>query len=188
MLHPLEPRHDGPVAYWGPKGATLQPHWYSPSGPPEEMARRAQGQSPTRTPTASPSHPKLGQGNVSEGIPHRPSPVVIFAVLKPVNQGDLPPKRRGRRLISAVMHLRAPATPAVFMPLVRPRAVLIIASQSVAGGGGWSPSGLAVRMPAFPGVRTSGLSAGVSGCVTRRSSGRRAVAAGIKQLVQFVVS
>ena len=28
---------DGQVAYWGPKGATLQPHWYNRPGRPEEM-------------------------------------------------------------------------------------------------------------------------------------------------------
>lgn len=28
---------DGKVAYWGPAGATLKPHWYAKPGRPEEM-------------------------------------------------------------------------------------------------------------------------------------------------------
>jgi hypothetical protein len=28
---------DGQVAYWGPAGATLKPHWYAKAGRPEEM-------------------------------------------------------------------------------------------------------------------------------------------------------
>jgi hypothetical protein len=28
---------DGQVAYWGPRGATLKPHWYRKPGRPEEM-------------------------------------------------------------------------------------------------------------------------------------------------------
>ena len=58
---------DGQTAYWGPKGATLQPHWYSRLGRPEEMAggRKVNTYLDANSIAIA---AKLGQGNVSEGI------------------------------------------------------------------------------------------------------------------------
>jgi hypothetical protein len=58
---------DGQTAYWGPKGATLQPHWYSRPGRPEEMAggRKVNTYLDANSIAIA---AKLGQGNVSEGI------------------------------------------------------------------------------------------------------------------------
>lgn len=58
---------DGQVAYWGPKGATLQPHWYSRPGRPEEMAGGRKVNTYLDANSIAIAS-KLGQGNVSEGI------------------------------------------------------------------------------------------------------------------------
>jgi hypothetical protein len=58
---------DGQVAYWGPKGATIKPHWYSKPGRPEEMQggkRRNVYLDDASWDTAV----KLGNGNASDGI------------------------------------------------------------------------------------------------------------------------
>ena len=58
---------DGQVAYWGPKGATLKPHWYSRPGRPEEM----QGGKRRNVYLDDASWAKaveLGNGNASDGI------------------------------------------------------------------------------------------------------------------------
>lgn len=58
---------DGQVAYWGPKGATLKPHWYSKPGRPEEM----QGGKRRNVYLDDASLAKaveLGKGNASDGI------------------------------------------------------------------------------------------------------------------------
>ena len=58
---------DGQVAYWGPKGATLKPHWYSKPGRPEEM----QGGKRRNVYLDDASWAKaveLGNGNASNGI------------------------------------------------------------------------------------------------------------------------
>lgn len=58
---------DGQVAYWGPKGATLQPHWYARPGRPEEM----QGGKRRNVYLDDASWAKaveLGKGNASDGV------------------------------------------------------------------------------------------------------------------------
>lgn len=58
---------DGQVAYWGPAGATLKPHWYARPGRPEEM----QGGKRRNVYLDDASWAKaveLGNGNASEGI------------------------------------------------------------------------------------------------------------------------
>lgn len=58
---------DGQVAYWGPSGATIKPHWYAKPGRPEEMQggkrRNVYLDDASWTKAA-----KLGNGNISEGI------------------------------------------------------------------------------------------------------------------------
>ena len=58
---------DGQVAYWGPKGATLQPHWYARRGRPKELS---DGRSVNAYLDADSIEiaSKLGSGNVSDGI------------------------------------------------------------------------------------------------------------------------
>lgn len=58
---------DGQVAYWGPKGACLQPHWYARPGRPEEMAGGRKVNTYLDANSIAIAS-KLGQGNVSEGI------------------------------------------------------------------------------------------------------------------------
>ena len=58
---------DGQVAYWGPSGAMLKPHWYAKPGRPEEM----QGGKRRNVYLDDASWAKaveLGNGNASEGI------------------------------------------------------------------------------------------------------------------------
>ena len=58
---------DGQVAYWGPAGATLKPHWYAKPGRPEEM----QGGKRRNVYIDDASWAKavsVGTGNVSDGI------------------------------------------------------------------------------------------------------------------------
>jgi len=58
---------DGQVAYWGPAGATLKPHWYAKPGRPEEM----QGGKRRNVYLDDASWAKaveLGKGNASDGI------------------------------------------------------------------------------------------------------------------------
>jgi hypothetical protein len=58
---------DGQVAYWGPKGAAMQPHWYAKPGRPEEM----QGGKRRNVYLDDASWAKaveLGNGNASDGI------------------------------------------------------------------------------------------------------------------------
>lgn len=58
---------DGQVAYWGPRGATLQPHWYARPGRPEEM----QGGKRRNVYLDDASWAKaveIGNGNASDGI------------------------------------------------------------------------------------------------------------------------
>ena len=58
---------DGQVAYWGPAGATLKPHWYVKPGRPEEM----QGGKRRNVYLDDASWAKaveLGNGNASDGI------------------------------------------------------------------------------------------------------------------------
>lgn len=58
---------DGQVAYWGPKGATLQPHWYARPGRPNELSdgRRVNAYLDADSIEIA---SKLGSGNVSDGI------------------------------------------------------------------------------------------------------------------------
>lgn len=58
---------DGQVAYWGPSGAMLKPHWYAKPGRPEEM----QGGKRRNVYLDDASWAKaveLGNGNASDGI------------------------------------------------------------------------------------------------------------------------
>ena len=58
---------DGQVAYWGPAGATLNPHWYAKPGRPEEM----QGGKRRNVYLDDASWSRaveLGNGNASDGI------------------------------------------------------------------------------------------------------------------------
>jgi len=58
---------DGQVAYWGPSGAALNPHWYAKPGRPSEMS----GGKKVNTYLDSESiaiATRIGNGNVSEGI------------------------------------------------------------------------------------------------------------------------
>lgn len=58
---------DGQVAYWGPAGATLKPHWYAKPGRPEEM----QGGKRRNVYLDDASWSKaveFGNGNASDGI------------------------------------------------------------------------------------------------------------------------
>jgi hypothetical protein len=58
---------DGQLAYWGPRGACLKPHWYSKQGRPEEM----QGGKRRNVYLDDASWDKavsLGNGNASDGI------------------------------------------------------------------------------------------------------------------------
>lgn len=58
---------DGQVAYWGPAGAALKPHWYAKPGRPEEM----QGGKRRNVYLDDASWAKaveLGSGNTSDGI------------------------------------------------------------------------------------------------------------------------
>lgn len=58
---------DGQMAYWGPRGATLKPHWYSTPGRPVEM----QGGKRRNVYLDDASWAKaleLGNGNASDGI------------------------------------------------------------------------------------------------------------------------
>ncbi len=58
---------DGQVAYWGPSGATLKPHWYAKPGRPEEM----QGGKRRNVYLDDASWAKaveIGNGNASDGI------------------------------------------------------------------------------------------------------------------------
>ncbi len=58
---------DGQVAYWGPAGAALKPHWYAKPGRPEEMqgGKRVQVYLDAESLAIA---AKLGNGNVSDGI------------------------------------------------------------------------------------------------------------------------
>lgn len=58
---------DGQVAYWGPKGATRQPHWYARPGRPNELSdgRRVNAYLDADSIEIA---SKLGSGNVSDGI------------------------------------------------------------------------------------------------------------------------
>lgn len=58
---------DGQVAYWGPKGATLQPHWYARPGRPEEM-RGGKRRNVYLDDTSWAKAVELGNGNASDGI------------------------------------------------------------------------------------------------------------------------
>lgn len=58
---------DGQSAYWGPKGATLKPHWYSRPGRPEEMAGGRRVQVYLDDDSIAKAE-KIGDGNVSAGI------------------------------------------------------------------------------------------------------------------------
>lgn len=58
---------DGQVAYWGPKGAAMQPHWYNRPGRPEEMSGGRKVNTYLDANSIA-TAAKLGQGNVSEGI------------------------------------------------------------------------------------------------------------------------
>ena len=58
---------DGQVAYWGPAGAVIKPHWYAKPGRPEEM----QGGKRRNVYLDDASWAKaveLGSGNASDGI------------------------------------------------------------------------------------------------------------------------
>lgn len=58
---------DGQMAYWGPSGASLKPHWYAKPGRPEEM----QGGKRRNVYLDDVSWAKaveLGNGNASDGI------------------------------------------------------------------------------------------------------------------------
>ena len=58
---------DGQVAYWGPAGASLKPHWYAKPGRPSEM----EGGKAVKVYLDDESvaiAARLGSGNVSEGI------------------------------------------------------------------------------------------------------------------------
>lgn len=58
---------DGQVAFWGPKGACFQPHWYAKPGRPSEM----EGGKAVKAYLDAESiaiATRLGNGNVSEGI------------------------------------------------------------------------------------------------------------------------
>jgi hypothetical protein len=58
---------DAQVAYWGPAGATLKPHWYAKPGRPEEM----QGGKRRNVYLDDASWAKaveIGNGNASDGI------------------------------------------------------------------------------------------------------------------------
>ena len=58
---------DGQVAYWGPAGAALKPHWYAKPGRPEEM----QGGKRRNVYLDDASWAKaadIGNGNASDGI------------------------------------------------------------------------------------------------------------------------
>ena len=58
---------DGQVAYYGPRGCSLQPHWYGPSGRPKEIesGRRVNVWLDQASVERAES---LGKGNVSAGI------------------------------------------------------------------------------------------------------------------------
>ena len=58
---------DGQVAYWGPKGATLQPHWYSRPGRPEEM-QGGKRRNVYLDDASWAAAVALGKGNASDGI------------------------------------------------------------------------------------------------------------------------
>lgn len=58
---------DGQVAYWGPKGACLDPHWYAQPGRPAEL--KGGGRRNVYMDDASWGKAlELGDGNASEGI------------------------------------------------------------------------------------------------------------------------
>lgn len=58
---------DGQVAYWGPKGATLQPYWYSKPGRPEEM-KGGKRRNVYLDDASWAKAVELGKGNASDGI------------------------------------------------------------------------------------------------------------------------
>lgn len=58
---------DGQVAYWGPRGAVFQPHWYGPVGRPQEL--KGGGRRNVYLDDAAWEKAlDLGDGNASEGI------------------------------------------------------------------------------------------------------------------------
>lgn len=58
---------DGQVAYWGPKGACFEPHWYAQPGRPPEL--KGGGRRNVYMDDASWAKAlELGDGNASEGI------------------------------------------------------------------------------------------------------------------------
>lgn len=58
---------DGQVAYWGPKGATLKPHWYARPGRPNELSEGRRVNAYLDADSIEIAS-KLGSGNVSDGI------------------------------------------------------------------------------------------------------------------------
>ena len=58
---------NGQVAYWGPSGAALKPHWYAKPGRPTEMSGGKAVKAYLDAESIAIAT-RLGNGNVSEGI------------------------------------------------------------------------------------------------------------------------
>lgn len=58
---------DGQVAYWGPAGATLKPHWYAKPGRPEEMLG-GKRRNVYLDDASWAKAVEIGNGNASDGI------------------------------------------------------------------------------------------------------------------------